>query len=157
MAWVNESNIHCFDNDHVGSSSIYSWNHSHPWEWMINGDTNAKNNRFSNVPINLECIFFDALITGFKKNFRMTQQSCVVGFLKKMCHIRCWKSSPMYMHATNNWYAGFIDIMIKLTSVAWKLFSSTWVALQSSLYEKSWVGLITLILEILISLHIYIF
>ena len=32
------------------------------------------------------------------------------------------------MHKTNNWYAGFIDIIIKLTSVAWKLFSSTcWV------------------------------
>ena len=43
-----------------------------------------------------------------------------------MCHIQGWKSGFIHVHATNNWYAGFIDIIIKLTSVAWKLFPSTW-------------------------------
>ena len=55
----------------------------------------------------------------------ISQQSCVVAFLKKICHIPGCKSSFMQMVAPNIWHAEFVDSIIKLTSVTWRLFPST--------------------------------
>ena len=61
-----------------------------------------------------------------KKKQKKTQQSCLIHFLKKICHIQRRKSSSVQKLLPSNLYAGFVDTIIKLTSVTWKLFSFTW-------------------------------
>ena len=64
-----------------------------------------------------------AIVSCFIRAYVFSQQSCVLHFLKKICHIQVQKSSCVQVCLLGNWYAGFIDTIIKQTSVARKLFS----------------------------------